>query len=52
MSSPALDAVMTGQAWDAFCETLKRAGRQILRDEAAHDELDRAEGWRPKAGAT
>lgn len=46
MSSPANEAAMSGQAWDRFCDTLKRAGRQILRDEAAAAELDRAEGWR------
>ena len=46
MSSPDNDAVMSGQAWDAFCDTLKRAGRQVLREEAAAGELDRAEGWR------
>lgn len=46
MSQPATDAVMSGDAWDAFCDTLKRAGRQVLREEAASSELDRAEGWR------
>ncbi|PPE75703.1 hypothetical protein C3942_02080 [Solimonas fluminis] len=38
--------VISGQAWDEFCDTLKRAGQQILRPEAAASELDRAEGWR------
>ncbi len=41
-----LDDVLTGRAWEEFCDTLKRAGRQVLRDEAASSELDRAEGWR------
>lgn len=41
-----LGPVMTGQAWDEFCDTLKRAGQQVLRPEAAASELDRAEGWR------
>ena len=42
----AFDDVHSGQAWEAFCDTLKRAGQQVLRPEAAHSELDRAEGWR------
>ncbi len=40
------ESVCSGQAWEAFCDTLKRAGQQILRPEAADSELDRAEGWR------
>ncbi|TXH05911.1 MAG: DUF1214 domain-containing protein [Nevskiaceae bacterium] len=42
----ARDEVLSGQAWDDFCDALKRAGRQVLRPEAAADEVDRAEGWR------
>ena len=42
----AQDDVISGRAWDAFCDTLKQAGRQILRPEAPVSELDRAEGWR------
>jgi len=38
--------VVSGAAWEQFCDTLKRAGQQILRPEAAHTPLDRAEGWR------
>jgi hypothetical protein len=34
------------EAWAAFCDTLKRAGAQILRPEAASDPLSRAEGYR------
>ncbi|MES0874764.1 DUF1214 domain-containing protein [Sinimarinibacterium thermocellulolyticum] len=37
---------MSGRVWEEFCDTLKRAGRQILRPEAPASELDRAEGWR------
>lgn len=42
----AKDDVISGAAWDAFCDALKQAGRQILRPEAPATELDRAEGWR------
>ena len=34
------------EVWDSFCDTLKRAGRQILRPEAPRDPLTRAEGFR------
>ncbi|MGH8679821.1 MAG: hypothetical protein ACREUQ_15935, partial [Burkholderiales bacterium] len=40
------DEVRSGQVWDEFCETLKRAGRQILRPETPDTLLDRTEGWR------
>ncbi|HET8882446.1 MAG TPA: DUF1214 domain-containing protein [Solimonas sp.] len=40
------DDVASGAVWDQFCDTLKHAGRQILRPEAASTPLDRAEGWR------
>lgn len=40
------DAVVSGQAWAAFCDQLKRAGEQILRPEAPATALDRAEGYR------
>ena len=35
-----------GQTWSDFCDTLKRAGRQILRHEAPTDAFTRAEGFR------
>src|SRR5882724_4516823 len=38
--------VISGQAWEDFCDGLKEAGQQILRPEAPATELDRAEGWR------
>ncbi len=40
------EEIVSGQAWDAFCDTLKRAGGQILRPETPSDVLDRAEGFR------
>ena len=38
--------VISGRVWEEFCDTLKRAGQQILRPEAPADALDRAEGFR------
>src|SRR5215467_3368985 len=38
--------VISGRLWEEFCDTLKRAGQQILRPEAPTDVLDRAEGFR------
>jgi len=46
MGSDATQAVISGQAWDEFCDALKRAGQQVLRAETPATELDRAEGWR------
>ena len=40
------DDVLSGRAWEQFCDTLKRAGQQILRPEAPADALARAEGYR------
>jgi hypothetical protein len=40
------EAVLSGRLWDEFCDSLKQAGQQILRPEAAATTLDRAEGWR------
>ena len=41
-----LERVMSGQAWDDFCDALKAAKQFILRPEAPASELDRAEGFR------
>jgi hypothetical protein len=46
MNDPAFDAVLSGATWEQFCDTLKRAGQQILRAEAPADAYTRAEGWR------
>lgn len=45
-SSDPLAAVLSGATWEQFCDTLKRAGQQILRPEAPADAFTRAEGWR------
>ncbi|GAB3629954.1 hypothetical protein PTE30175_04903 [Pandoraea terrae] len=42
----AREALLSGQTWSDFCDTLKRAGQQILRSEAPTDEVTRAEGYR------
>ncbi len=42
----AKDDVISGKTWEEFCDALKRAGQQVLRPEAAADELTRAEGYR------
>lgn len=39
-------AILSGQAWDAYCDALKAAGAAILRPETPVTALDRAEGWR------
>lgn len=44
--SPMTAQVLDGEIWAQFCDTLKRAGQQVLRPEAPATPLDRAEGWR------
>lgn len=47
MSEADWDArVRSGEVWEQFCDSLKRAGQQILRPEAPDDAFDRAEGFR------
>ena len=41
-----LDSLVSGAAWHAFCERLKRVGDQVLRPEAPSDPFNRAEGFR------
>jgi len=36
----------SGEAWDEFCDSLKRAGRLVLGDDVPDSERDRAEGFR------
>ncbi len=44
--SDQVSRVVSGKAWEDFCDALKDAGKQILRPEAPSTELDRAEGFR------
>ncbi|MCB1677576.1 MAG: DUF1214 domain-containing protein [Halioglobus sp.] len=39
-------ALVSGELWHQFCDTLKRAGDQVLRPEAPADAATRAEGFR------
>ena len=47
-NDPAVDTerLLTGQAWDDFCDKLKEAGKHILTDAAPATPRDRAEGFR------
>lgn len=45
-NNDAEERVRNGESWDAFCETLKHAGSQVLRPETPDTALDRAEGFR------
>lgn len=45
-NSDAETRVRSGESWEAFCETLQRAGGQVLRPETPDTALDRAEGFR------
>jgi hypothetical protein len=44
--SDAEQRMISGQAWAEFCDTIKRAGEQILRPETPADAFNRAEGFR------
>ncbi len=45
-SNENVSKVLSGEAWESFCDGLKAAGKTILRPDAPATELDRAEGWR------
>jgi len=40
------ERVMSGKAWESFCDTLKAAGQTILAEGQPDSPLDRAEGFR------
>jgi len=46
MSEPASSRLLSGKAWDDFCDTLKVAGRMVEEFPADTSDLDRAEWYR------
>jgi hypothetical protein len=48
-----LARIMDGRSWDAFCDALKQAGRDVVLSPTAPNNVqDRAEGWRYLARLT
>jgi hypothetical protein len=45
-ADPADPRIMTGQAWEMFCDTLKRASQLVLGEGVPGAPRDRAEGFR------
>lgn len=46
-NNDALQHILDGESWDAFCDGLKEAGHKVVMAADAPDTpLDRAEGWR------
>ena len=46
MSDPAADRLLSGEAWEDFCETLKDAGRIVEAFSGTAIEQPRAEWYR------
>ncbi len=46
MTTPVEQQIVTGQLWEEYCDTLKRAGKLLHRPEAPHDAFNQAEGMR------
>lgn len=46
MSNDATEKVMSGEAWNEFCDLLKKAGDVLLREDLETSAFDRAEGMR------
>lgn len=44
--SPAEERVLSGAAWNEFCDTLKAAGASLLAPGAPQDAFSQAEGYR------
>jgi len=50
VESDAARKAVTGQIWEEFCDSLKEAGKIVLRPEAPTDAFNRALGYRCLAG--
>ncbi len=46
MSDDSISRLMSGATWSEFCDTLKKAGDNIIKDTSPSDPLTRAEGFR------
>lgn len=46
MTTSSEQQILSGQLWESYCDTLKRAGQQLLRPETPHTAFDQAEGMR------
>ena len=44
--TPAEERVLSGRAWDEFCDTLKAAGASVVAPGAPRDAFTQAEGYR------
>lgn len=53
-NDPAIDTerLLTGRAWEEFCDKLKQAGKHILAETAPSTPRDRAEGFRHLVNVT
>src|SRR5690606_26342351 len=46
-NNTALNAIIDGESWAAFCDGLKEAGNKVIMAPGTpYNALDRAEGWR------
>jgi hypothetical protein len=46
MGDESIQRLISGRTWSDFCDTLKKAGDNVLRDTSPSDPLTRAEGFR------
>ena len=46
MDDASIERLTTGSVWSEFCDTLKKAGENILKETSPSDPLNRAEGFR------